>query len=217
MNSSQSPPLVVAAFDFDGTLTRRDTLVPYLIRALGWPQFLRALLRAFPELTGYALGFVTNDVAKQQLLRLTLKNRSITEVEGWTKRWVAKELTSRLRAWTLAHLARHQKERHHCVMVSASPDIYLKRVAQKLGFDALICTEMEVLDEKFTGEMRSPNCYGEQKAIRLRQHLAQKFGAARAEHAEIHAYGDSGGDLALLKMADHAWYRSKPWVQKPGT
>lgn len=209
-------PLVVAAFDFDGTLTRRDTLLPYLIRALGWPQFLRALFRSFPELAGYALGFVTNDVAKQQLLRFILKGRSVAEVEAWTNRWVAEALQSRLRAWSLAKLAVHQKERHHCVLVSASPDIYLKRVAQKLGFDALICTEMEVLDEKFTGEMRSPNCYGEQKAIRLRQHLAQTFGTAVAEHVIVHAYGDSDGDLALMKMADHAWYRSRPWVQKPG-
>ena len=210
-----NPPLVVAAFDFDGTLTRRDTLLPYLIRALGWPQFLRALFRAFPELAGYALGFVANDVAKQQLLRLTFKGRPVDEVEKWTDRWVQEELPARLRAWGMVQLAWHQKERHYCVLVSASPDIYLKRVAQKLGFDALICTEMEVLDEKFTGEMRSPNCYGEQKAIRLRQHLAQKFGAAAAEDAVIHAYGDSDGDVALLKMADHAWYRSKPWLQKP--
>lgn len=212
-----SPPLVVAAFDFDGTLTKRDTLLPYLVQSLGWPRFLGALIRCAPWLVGFALRLVPNHVAKQRLLTACLKGRAVTEVEMWTTRWCAKSLQPCLQDWAMTQLAQHRQAQHHCVLVSASPDIYLRRVASKLGFDALICTELEVRDDTLTGAMRTPNCYGEQKAIRLREHLVREFGPPAAQTLVIHAYGDSAGDLALLKMADHAWYRSKPWVYKPGT
>ena len=211
-----NPPLVVAAFDFDGTLTRRDTLLPYLVQALGWPHFLWALLQSAPWLAAYALRLLPNHVAKQRLLSACFKGRDLHEVELWTARWCAKSLQPSLRDWSMAKLAQHRQARHHCVLVSASPDIYLKRVALKLGFDGLICTELEVKDHKLTGAMRTPNCYGEQKAIRLREHLAREFGEAASHGLVIHAYGDSAGDYALLNMANQAWYRSKPWVKPPG-
>ena len=207
---------VVAAFDFDGTLTKRDTLLPYLIQALGWPRFLWALVLSAPWLLGFALRVLPNDVAKQRLLRTCLQGRSTEAVDRWTTRWCAKSLQSSLQGWALDRLAQHRQARHHCVLVSASPDIYLKRVALKLGFDALICTELEVKGQTLTGAMRTPNCYGAQKAIRLRDHLAREFGESAAQNPVMHAYGDSAGDWDLLKMATHAWYRGKPWVRPPG-
>jgi phosphatidylglycerophosphatase C len=211
-----NPPPVVAAFDFDGTLTKRDTLLPYLVQALGWPRFLWALLVCAPWLLAYALRLLPNHVAKQRLLAASLKGRAIDEVERWTTRWCAASLEHSLQDWAMAQLAQHRQARHHCVLVSASPDIYLKRVALKLGFDALICTELEVKDGHLTGAMRTPNCYGEQKAIRLRAHLAREFGQAAAQTCVVHAYGDSAGDRDLLSMARYAWYRGKPWVRPPG-
>ena len=211
-----STPPVVAAFDFDGTLTKRDTLLPYLVQALGWPRFLWALLVCAPWLLGFTLRLLPNHVAKQRLLKACLKGRSIDEVERWTTRWCATSLQHCLQDWAMDKLAQHRQAHQHCVLVSASPDIYLKRVAFKLGFDALICTELDVQDQKLTGAMRTPNCYGEQKAIRLREHLARKFGQTAVQNTVVHAYGDSAGDWDMLKMARHAWYRGKPWVRPPG-
>lgn len=208
-----NPPVVVAAFDFDGTLTKRDTLLPYLIQALGWPRFLGALFLSAPWLLGFALRLVPNHVAKQRLLSACLKGRALADVERWTTRWCAKSLQPALQDWAMARLAQHRRARHHCVLVSASPDIYLRRVALKLGFDALICTELEVHEHTLTGAMRTPNCYGEQKAVRLREHLAREFGQAASHSLVVHAYGDSAGDWALLNMASQAWYRGKPWVK----
>ena len=102
------------------------------------------------------------------------------------------------------------------VMVSASPDIYLRRVSAQLGFDALICTEMEVEGEgdnaRLTGRMKTPNCHGGQKVVRLRAWAAERFGAAGLEGATLYAYGDTSGDKPMLRLARHAWYRGEPWV-----
>ena len=202
---------VVAAFDFDGTLTRRDTLLPFLVRGLGWPRFLLALLACSPWLAGYALRLVRNDVAKARLLRATLAGRSLEEMQAWTTEWLAKDFDGQLREWTMARLAWHKAEGHCCVIVSASPDVYLKRVAAQLGFDGLVCTQMEINGGRLTGAMQTPNCHGEQKMLRLSAWLTGRFGEPALASLTLYAYGDTSGDKPMLRMARHAWYRSKPW------
>jgi phosphatidylglycerophosphatase C len=208
-------PLVIAAFDFDGTLTQRDTFTVFLARGLGWPRFLGALLRCSPWLAGYALRLVPNDVAKGKLMQATLAGRSLTETDDWATRWLAQDFPGQLREAAMARLAWHKEAGHCCVMVSASPDLYLSRVADQLGFDALICTEMEVQGEgdtrRLTGRMKTPNCHGEQKVLRLKAWMAERFGAAALAGVTLYAYGDTTGDKPMLRMARHAWYRGEPW------
>ena len=202
---------IVAAFDFDGTLTRGDTLLPFLARGLGWPRFLLALLQCAPWLAGFALHLLPNDVAKARLLRATLAGRSVGEVQTWTDRWLAQDFNGQLREWTMARLAWHKAEGHCCVMVSASPDVYLQRVASQLGFDDLICTQMAVQAGRLSGGMQTPNCHGEEKVVRLRTWLARRFGEPALAGLTLYAYGDTSGDKPMLRMAQHAWYRGKPW------
>ena len=211
---ADTPP-TVAAFDFDGTLTWRDTLVPFLARGLGWPRFLLALLKCSPFLAAYALRLLPNHAAKARLLKLTLGGRSTLEINDWTTRWLAHDLPGQLQPWAMARLAWHQQAGHCCVLVSASPDIYLARVAQQLGFDALICTEMETErgkdGEHLTGRMRTPNCHGEQKVLRLHTWLSGRFGPGSFVNTTLYAYGDTPGDKPMLRLARHAWYRGRPW------
>ena len=206
-----TPPPIVAAFDFDGTLTRGDSLLPFLRGGLGWPRLLAALLRCSPWLVAYALCLIPNHVAKAHLLRVTLGGRSTAEMQEWTERWLANSLPGELRDWTMARLAWHRQAGHCCVMVSASPDIYLKRVAEYLNFDALICTELEQQGGVMTGRLLTPNCYGEQKVLRLQAWLAGRYGPGLAESVTLYAYGDTSGDKPMLRLASHAWYRGAPW------
>ena len=205
------PPITIAAFDFDGTLTRRDTLLPFLARGLGWPRFLLALLQCSPWLAGYAVRLVRNDAAKARLLRATLSGRTLSELDDWTSRWLAQDFAGQVQDWTMARLAWHRQAGHCCVLVSASPDIYLRRVASQLGFDGLICTEMEVQGARLTGRMHTPNCHGEQKVLRLQAWLSARFGGESAQAMLLYAYGDTAGDKPMLRLARHAWYRGQPW------
>ena len=203
-------PIVIAAFDFDGTLTKRDTFMPFLARGLGWPRFLLALLKCLPWLAAFALRLIPNHVAKQKLMLATLKNKTTAQMNDWTSRWLAQSSPGQWQSWTMARLVEHQQQGHCCVMVSASPDIYLKRIAQHLSFDALLCTEMAVVDGRLTGLMKTPNCHGEQKVLRLKAWMAERFGVD-AEGATLYAYGDTSGDKPMLRMAAYAFYRGKPW------
>ena len=82
VKSPPGKPVVVAAFDFDGTLTKRDTFMPFLARGLGWPRFLLALLKCSPWLAAFAMRLTPNHVAKQKLMRVTLKGKTIRVITG---------------------------------------------------------------------------------------------------------------------------------------
>ena len=131
-------------------------------------------------------------------------------MDDWTNRWLDQSLTGQLQSWSMARLGEHQQAGHCCVLVSASPDIYLKRVARQLGFDALLCTEMAADSGRLTGLMTTPNCHGEQKVLRLKAWMAERFGVQGGAEV-VYAYGDTSGDKPMLRMAKHAFYRGKPW------
>jgi len=202
----------VAAFDFDGTLTRRDTLLPYLWRSLGWPRFLLALLRSAPWLLAYACRLMSNHTAKARLLQVSLGGVRRAEIDRWTADFVEAYL---LRQWdpaTLARLRWHQERGHCCLIISASPGIYLHRTGEMLHMDGVLCTELEWEGEMLTGCMQTPNCHGEEKVRRLKAWLAERYPAEN--QFVLHAYGDSRGDVPLLNLADYAHYQGQPWVRK---
>lgn len=208
----RAAPVEVAAFDFDGTLTRRDTLLPYLWRGLGWPRFVWALLLSGPWLAAFALRLISNHRAKARLLKTALGGRSDEEIAQWTATFVQHYLPAQWQPDMLARLRSHQQLGHCCVMVSASPGIYLHEAGRVLGMEAVLCTELVTRGGALTGEMATPNCHGQEKVRRLQDWLAVR-GLSQA--VVLHAYGDSSGDVPLLNLADYGHYQGQPWVRKP--
>ncbi len=66
-NATPAPPRVIAAFDFDGTLTTHDSFFHFLRehRAIG--SFAADLVLTSPLLLAYALQFVDNEAHKMAL------------------------------------------------------------------------------------------------------------------------------------------------------
>ena len=207
VNTRPAAP-VVAAFDFDGTLTWRDTLLPFLRRLLGLPTLLWVLFICSPWLAGYALRLVSNHRAKAVLLQAALAGRSVGEVARCAQSFVHTDLPAQWRPWALQQLVRHQHAGHRCVIVSASTSLYMHLAGHSLGVDAVLCTEMAVADGHYTGQLATPNCHGEEKVRRLQAWLSREYGA---HTPELHAYGDTRGDVPLLRLADQAWYRERRW------
>jgi len=206
--ASTDTRLVVAAFDFDGTLTVHDTLLPFLRRLLGWPRLLWILLVCSPWLAGYALRLIGNHRAKAVLLHAALAGRSVAEVRRCAQAFVQQDLPAQWCPWGMAQLLRHQRAGHRCVIVTASTSCYMNLVGNALGVDTVLCTEMEVTDGRYTGRLATPNCHGEEKARRLRAWLTAEYGDTALE---LHAYGDTKGDWPLLRLAQLAWYRQRRW------
>jgi phosphatidylglycerophosphatase C len=203
--------VVVAAFDFDGTLTWRDTLGPFLRRLLGWPGLLRVLILTSPWLLAYVLRLTSNHRAKARLLQTALAGRRVEDVQRCAEAFVAQDLPRQWRPRALQQLVQHQHAGHRCVIVSASTSLYMHGVGASLRVDAVLCTEMEVEGDRYTGRMATPNCHGEEKVRRLQAWLHTQYGH---QPVELHAYGDTKGDLPLLRLAQAAWYRGKAWKRR---
>jgi HAD superfamily hydrolase (TIGR01490 family) len=196
---------VVAAFDFDGTLTYRDTLLPFLLRLAGWGGLVRGAVPLLPTLLGYALRLTPNDVAKERVLQRFLGGMEGEELHRAGARYADEQLPALVRPAALARLRWHQAQGHRCVVISASIEHYVAPWARAAGCHDVIATRL-ALDgtSRVTGRYDGKNCYGMEKERRLRELLGV------CEDFEIYAYGDSRGDRELLALADHAYYRTMP-------
>jgi phosphatidylglycerophosphatase C len=187
----------VAAFDLDGTLTRRDTLLPFLQRLCGTTAVMRALAPEWSAMPAAALGTIDRDATKARVLARLLAGWVATDVVDAAEDYAETVVTARLRADTVARVTWHRSQGHRLVIVSASPELYVGPVAAALGFEAALATRLEVVDGRLTGRLVGANVRGAEKVRRLKEH----FGDGPMT---LWAYGDSSGDRELLAAADHA-------------
>lgn len=192
----------VAAFDFDGTLARRDTLVPFLARTCGW----RRLALAAAEATRRTRD---RDDLKVLMVGRLFRGWSTDALDAHGKDYAA-TLPAHLRPEMVERVQWHQSEGHAVVLVSAGLSAYLRPLADHLGLDDVLAVEL-VADEagRHTGGIHGNiNNRGPQKVLRLQQWIADRFGTDTK--VELWAYGDSSGDIELLAAADHP-----TWVRTP--
>lgn len=193
----------LALFDFDGTLTRRDTLMPFLRYVVGTPVFIAGSARLLPQLLAYGVGAVRNDVAKEAVLRHFLAGRHIDDLREQGERFARCQLPQRVRGATLEQVRAHRERGHVCVLVSASLDVYVEPWGRAQGFEAILSSSLAVEDGVVTGKLREGNCYGAEKVRRIRRWLNGR------QPKHIWAYGDSRGDREMLELADVAHYRGR--------
>jgi HAD superfamily hydrolase (TIGR01490 family) len=204
-------PSGVAAFDFDGTLVRGDSLPRFLARVTGRTAFVVVMARSgFPMLAWYVRS--GRDGAKAALLARALHG---VEIERATREGesFATSLVRRIRPDMAERMAWHDQQGHRRILVSASLAVYLEPFGRLTGFEQVIATRLEVgSDGRLTGHMAGANVRAEQKAIRL----SEVLNGNQAGSVELWAYGDSAGDDEMLAMADHptlvgrgAWW--PPW------
>lgn len=190
----------VAAFDFDGTLARQDTMVPFLAQTHGWPRLALHAALAAPKSRAGGTGF--RDALKVATVGRLFRGTTTADLARLGASY-AESLDHLLRPELLERLSWHQAEGHATVIVSASLAAYLRPVAEKLNMDAVLAVEL-VADSAgvLTGEIEGGlNTRGEHKVTRLQEWLRAQFGAEPA--VELWAYGDSSGDKDLLASADH--------------
>lgn len=187
---------VVAVFDLDGTLTRRDTLAPFLRAAIGTRRVARAMLRSSPSLVRAVRDRSARDAAKERVLIAAIGRRAELELRDVAERFAP---TVVLRAEIVAHLRWHQSAGHETVVLSASPTLYVDAIARRLGIDVVVATELEVIDGVVTGRYSGRNCRAEEKLARLLAWLGER-------DVELHAYGNAPDDEPVLAHADHATY-----------
>jgi HAD superfamily hydrolase (TIGR01490 family) len=184
---------VVAAFDLDGTLAERDTLVPFLRMTIGTPRLCKALGLSSWKLLRARFDRELRDSAKEAVLAATIGGMNERSLRAVGVRYAPAVAMNEPMVETLRA---HQLAGHETVVVSASPTIYVDAIAARLGVEAVVATELEVVDGCVTGRYAGRNCRAGEKARRLDAWLAGR-------DVELYAYGNSPDDDAMLARADH--------------
>lgn len=187
---------VIAAFDFDGTLTTTDTLIAFVRFTHGRRRLFLGFLRYAPWLLMMKLGLYPNWKAKEKVFSYFYKGMTHRQFVQWGHDFadVAEAMLNRQMIKTLRQ---HQAKGHTVCVVTASIDEWVQPICERLGVNAVLATRIEVSpDGKLTGRFLSPNCYGAQKVVRLLDVFPKR------QSYKLYAYGDSHGDNELLAFAD---------------
>ncbi|MCP4236394.1 MAG: HAD-IB family hydrolase [Aestuariibacter sp.] len=190
----------LALFDFDGTITTRDSLPEFIQYAVGKPAYYLGLIILSPVLLFYLLGIVSNHFAKERLLAWHFKGWGLDRFQQIAEQYSYQEIDGMLRVEAIEKLQWHQQRGDRVIVVSASMESWLKPWCDTRGVE-LLATRLAVDNNLLTGKFETANCHGEEKINRVRQVVdLESFDA-------VYAYGDSSGDSAMLAVANHAFFR----------
>ena len=193
-------PLPVVAFDFDGTLTIRDSYTAFLKWRAGPRRYAQAMVRLIPSALAYLVHRDRGRI-KAAATREFLRGVPRQTLEADARAFAEQFSRSLLRPDAVAAWKRWRSENVRLVIVTASPEVTVAPFARGLGADALIGTELSFdTQDRVTGGFATPNCRGPEKVVRLKA----AFGADLELRA---AYGDTAGDKEMLAAAEIKGYR----------
>ncbi len=182
----------IAFFDFDGTLVKGDSLLPYLGYAAGWGRMMSA----------FALSLLRPDqghpdyrtAVKAALLRRTLTGLPLEQARA------AAEKLGALKHWKQpAHRELLRLKSEGCIIIVATGalELYIGALLRDLPIDGILSTEMEVKDGLLTGFMQGGNCVRQEKARRVAEYLQ-----THGPFTKTHGYGNAPSDLPMLALLD---------------
>ena len=187
----------VYAFDFDGTLTTKDTLLEFIRFAKGTTSFWLGFLRYAHLLVLMKLGLYPNWKAKQKVFAHFFKGMKLSDFDAICQAFAA---SSRhlLRPKGIEAINQAISEGADVLIISASIDNWVQPFFAEVK---VLGTQVEVVDGKLTGRFLTKNCYGEEKVNRLKSLYPYR------QDYHLTAFGDSRGDKELLAYADESHFK----------
>lgn len=195
----------VCAFDFDGTLTRRDSLVEFIRFAKGDGRCLLGFLLFSPLLVMMKLHLYPNWKAKQKLFSYFFKGMTTADFNQVCEDF-AHQRAGLMRTEGMECVRKKLSEGCQVAVISASIDNWVRPFFSKFlasyGSQLhILGTQIETADGVLTGRFLTPNCYGAEKVRRLNGLFPIR------NSYKLIAYGDSRGDKELLDYADESFFK----------
>lgn len=192
---------VIAFFDFDGTITTKDTLFEIIRFQKGRTALYLGMGLLSPLLVLFKLKVISNQQMKEIVLRFYFRNTPIEVFQQLCNDFCRHRLPSILRPKALNAIAWHQAEGHKVYIVTASAENWVAPWSETLKV-ACLGSIMEIKDGLVTGKLVGKNCNGDEKVCRIKEvvHLTT--------YDTIYAYGDSSGDKEMLALAQHPGFRA---------
>jgi len=191
----------IAFFDFDGTITNKDSLGEFIKFAIGRKAYYKGLFLLAPILVAYKAKIISNSYAKEKLIYHFFKKWDTNSFRKIAENYAKVEIDKIVRKKARSRIQWHLKQNHQVVVVSASLACWLEPWCRQNGLE-LISTRLKVSsDNKIVWKFEGKNCYGDEKVKRI-------LDAYNLDNFQsIYAYGDSVGDKPMLRLADKSFYR----------
>lgn len=190
----------IVAFDFDGTITKKDTLIEFIKFSRGRKAFYIGFFKYAPLLFLMKIHLYSNWLVKQKIFAHFYAKESYQNFKAICKSFFQCNKCL-VYSQAIKCIENHKKEGDTVVIVTASIEDWVIYFAQWLGVDDVIGTKIEVVDGNLSGQFFTKNCYGQEKVNRL----IEKY-PNRNEY-ELIVYGDSRGDKELLSYANQKIYK----------
>lgn len=192
----------IVAFDFDGTITRKDTLLEFIKFAKGNIAFYTGFCFYMPILLAYKLGLYPNWKVKQKIFTYFFRGTSLVDFNKLCNDFFLERGRNLIYLSAVDKIRKHLEQYDKVMIISASIENWVEPFARYLGIDYILCTQVETdLNGILTGAFLTSNCYGAEKVKRL-----VTFFPERKSYYLI-VYGDSKGDRELLAYADEKYYK----------
>ena len=192
--------MILSLFDFDGTITTKDSMIDFIQYAVGMPPYYFNMLLLTPMLIAYKLKLIPNYIAKEMLISHFFKGWSSVYFKNIAEKYSIEQIEKIIRPKAIEAITWHQEQGHKVVIVSASMECWLTKWCQKYSID-LIATRIEIENGKLTGKFATKNCYGIEKVSRIKERYNL------SEYSIIYAYGDSSGDKEMMSIASKQYYK----------
>jgi phosphatidylglycerophosphatase C len=197
---SDDPSRPIVAFDFDGTLTVRDSFTQFLRWRAGARGWALGLARMSKATVAYARERDRGAI-KAASVKVFLKGVTRNELEADAARFADAYWDKFMRPDALKVWEDWGRRGAHRVIVTASPEITVAPFARRLGAEGLLGTHLTFDDQdRITGAFSSANCRGEEKVRRLHEAFGPRLKL-------VAAYGDTSGDTEMLAMAEQPGFR----------
>ena len=194
--------MILALFDFDGTITTRETMPDFVRRSVSKPRLVLGQLLLAPLVIGYKSGLVSGTVIRRVLVRFAYSGSSVARLKADGAEFARDVLPATLRPEMMQRIAWHKEQGHKVVVVSGGLDVYLQPWCREHELE-LVCSTLEEQEGVLTGRYLGKQCVLAEKAQRVRE----RYDLNLAE--VIYAYGDTPEDKELLGMAHHRYYRGQ--------
>jgi phosphatidylglycerophosphatase C len=190
----------IAFFDFDGTITTKDTMLEFAKYCHSTTNYLLGMVLISPWLIAMKAGLVSKQKAKEKFITYFFGNTSVQKFSDDCNLFTKDVLAHLIKADALQTIKKFQAENTEVVIVSASAENWLAPwcIEQNIIF---LCSKLEVKENKITGKLLGQNCNGLEKVNRIKQ----QFDTASYEN--IYCYGDTDGDKPMLGLATRPYYR----------
>ena len=185
-------------FDFDGTLTYKDTMFLYL-KFYNSMKFYVQFVKHIPLFVLLKLKLADAEKVKKSFISSILKGERRTKIEKKSQSFFEKYQDEIFRVNALEFINNIDRTQTESYIVSASLDIWVKPFAEKLEMK-LLSTRAEFKNDIFTGNFIGKNCNGPEKVKRIIETVNER------KFDKIIAFGDTSGDREMLSWADESHF-----------